>query len=45
MVGIRPEITQSIVGPGIDLQNLRIEFNSGQRDTELQIKRPSSCRA
>ena len=33
MVGIRPEIAQSIVGLGIDLQHLTIKYNSGQRDT------------
>jgi anti-anti-sigma regulatory factor len=41
MVGIRPEIAQSIVGLGIDLQNLRIESTLASAIRILQIKRPS----
>jgi anti-anti-sigma regulatory factor len=41
MVGIRPEIAQSIVGLGIDLQHLRIESTLASAIHMLQIRRPS----
>jgi DNA-binding LacI/PurR family transcriptional regulator len=45
MVGIRPEIAQSIVGLGIDLQHVRIESTLASAIQMLQIRRLSSCRA
>jgi anti-anti-sigma regulatory factor len=41
MVGIRPEIAQSIVGLGIDLQHLTIEATLASALRMLQIRRPA----